>query len=60
MRSMCFIVSISACLLAGWRSYVLALLNKYLMAACVTLYYPTSPCIGPDDGHLMAETCCPF
>ena len=27
---------------------------------CVTLYYPTSPCIGPDDGHLMAETCCPF
>ena len=27
---------------------------------CVTLYYSTSPCIGPDDGHLMAETCCPF
>jgi len=26
----------------------------------VTLYYYISLCIGPDDGHLMAETCCPF
>ena len=26
----------------------------------VTLYYSKSPCIGPDDGHLMAEKCCPF
>jgi hypothetical protein len=25
----------------------------------VTLYYSKS-CIGPDDGHLMAEKCCPF
>jgi hypothetical protein len=27
---------------------------------CVTLFYSTSPCIEPDDGYLIAETCCPF
>ena len=26
----------------------------------VTLYYFMFPCIGPDDGYLIAETCCPL